>query len=70
MKQISNANELVRSARKSHVQIYDYKSEKTSAHAVYKDKDNNKEYLVDIDMTDRNNIKIHNIEEIINEVAQ
>ena len=70
MKQISNANELVRSARKSHVQIYDYLFEQTSAHAVYKDKATNKEYLVDINITDKNNIKINNIEEIINEVAQ
>jgi len=70
MKQISNNNDLVKFARKSHVQIYDYLSEKTSAHAVYKDKATNKEYLVDINITDKNNIKINNIEEIINEVAQ
>jgi hypothetical protein len=70
MKLISNANELVRCATKSHVQIYDYLFEKTSAHAVYKDKETNKQYLVDIDITDEKNIKINNIEEIINEVAQ
>ena len=68
MKQISNNNELVRSAKKSHVQIYDYLSEKTSAHAVYKDKETTKQYLVDIDITDKNNIKINNIEEIKNEL--
>tara|TARA_Y100001963_G_C6430441_1_gene286809 strand:+ start:74 stop:280 length:207 start_codon:yes stop_codon:yes gene_type:complete len=64
MKLISNNNELVRSAKKSHVQIYDYLSNKTSAHAVYKDKATNKEYLVDINITDEKNIKINNIEQI------
>ena len=69
MKQISNANELVRSARKQ-THVEQYGSGLVHAISVYQDKETNKEYLVDIDMTDTSNIKIHSIEEIINEVAQ
>tara|TARA_A100000171_G_scaffold47041_1_gene52565 strand:- start:44 stop:250 length:207 start_codon:yes stop_codon:yes gene_type:complete len=64
MKLISNNNDLVKFARKSHVHIYDYLFETTSVHVVYKDKKTNKEYLVDINITDKNNIKINNIEQI------
>ena len=69
MKQISNANELVRSARKQ-THVEQYGSGLVHAISVYQDKETNKEYLVDIDMTDTYNIKITTIEEIINEVAQ
>ena len=74
MKQISNANKLVRSAiirsaiKQTHVEQYG--SGLVHAFSVYKDKDTQKEYLVDIDITDTSNIKISSIEEIINEVAQ
>ena len=51
MKQISNANELVRSARKQ-THVEQYGSGLVHAISVYQDKDTNKEYLVDIDMTD------------------
>tara|TARA_B100000963_G_C22088169_1_gene435328 strand:- start:237 stop:464 length:228 start_codon:yes stop_codon:yes gene_type:complete len=70
MKQISNANELVRSAKKSHVEMYDPLFEKTILHTCYEDKETNKQYFVGIDITDLGNVKICNIEEIINEVAQ
>ena len=69
MKQISNNNELVRSARKQ-THVEQYGSGLVHAISVYKDKDTNKEYLVDIDITDNSNIKISSIEEIKNEVAQ
>ena len=45
MKQISNANELVRSARKQ-THVEQYGSGLVHAISVYQDKDTNKEYLV------------------------
>ena len=63
MKQISNNNELVRSARKK-THVEQYGSGLVHAFSVYQDKDTNLEYLVDIDITDTSNIKISNIEQI------
>tara|TARA_B100000029_G_scaffold113593_3_gene105932 strand:- start:12831 stop:13034 length:204 start_codon:yes stop_codon:yes gene_type:complete len=63
MKLISNNNELVRNARKQ-THVEQYGSGLVHAFSVYKDKDTNKEYLVDINITDNSNIKISNIEQI------
>ena len=66
MKQISNKNNLVKNAQKGHTTEM-YGSGLVHAYAIHKDKDTNKEYLVDIDITDTSNVKISTIEEIINE---
>jgi len=63
MKQITSKNNLVKNARKGNTTEM-YGSGLVHAFSLYKDKDTNKEYLVDINITDNSNIKISNIEQI------
>ena len=66
MKQITSKNNLVKNARKGNTTEM-YGSGLVHEFSLYKDKDTNKEYLVDINITDTQNVKVHSIEEIINE---
>ena len=66
MRKISNKNNLVKNAQKGNT-IEMYGSGLVHAFSLYKDKDTNKEYLVDVNITDTQNVKVHSIEEIINE---
>ena len=66
MRQISNKNNLVKNAQKGNTTEM-YGSGLVHSYAIYTDKDTYKEYLVDINITDTSNIKIHSIEEVINE---